>query len=66
MDLRDKKVLITGGKGFLGTHVADEIKRLGLHIDSSGRQGFAIHCRWAGDCLSLPVLFIHAHKATRD
>lgn len=33
MDLRDKKVLITGGKGFLGTHVADEIKRLGLHIE---------------------------------
>ena len=30
MDLSDKKVLVTGGRGFLGTYVVEELKRRGV------------------------------------
>ncbi|OHA17934.1 MAG: GDP-fucose synthetase [Candidatus Taylorbacteria bacterium RIFCSPHIGHO2_01_FULL_46_22b] len=34
IDLRNKKILVTGGSGFLGTQVVDELKRRGVSSDS--------------------------------
>lgn len=40
MDLKNKKILITGGTGFLGSHVTREMQKTGANISSAGSREF--------------------------
>ena len=33
MDLRNKTIVITGGRGFLGTHVCNKFRKQGLSVE---------------------------------
>jgi len=45
MDLLDSKVVVTGGTGFLGRHVCDELARAGAKIEPVGRARYDLRRR---------------------
>jgi GDP-L-fucose synthase len=45
MDLRDGSIVITGGTGFLGRHVVDELERAGARVEPVGRARYDLRRR---------------------
>jgi len=45
MDLRDARVVVTGGTGFLGRHVCDELARAGAKVEPVGRVRYDLRHR---------------------
>jgi GDP-L-fucose synthase len=45
MDLLDAKVIVTGGTGFLGRHVCDELARVGANVEPVGRARYDLRRR---------------------
>jgi GDP-L-fucose synthase len=45
MDLEDATVVVTGGTGFLGQHVCDELARAGAKVEPVGRARFDLRSR---------------------
>jgi GDP-L-fucose synthase len=45
MDLQDAKVVVTGGTGFLGRHVCDELARAGAKVEPVGRARYDLRRR---------------------
>jgi GDP-L-fucose synthase len=45
MDLLDAKVVVTGGTGFLGRHVCDELARAGAKVEPVGRARYDLRRR---------------------
>jgi GDP-L-fucose synthase len=45
MDLSGATVLVTGGTGFLGRHVSDELSRAGARVEPVGRAGYDLRHR---------------------
>ena len=45
MDLQDAKVVVTGGTGFLGRHVCDELAKAGAKVEPVGRARYDLRHR---------------------
>jgi GDP-L-fucose synthase len=45
MDLQDAKIVVTGGTGFLGRHVGDELERAGARVELVGRARYDLRRR---------------------